>query len=876
MTEDLDFSKILGGNKKQPADLDFAKLLGAPPAPPPPAPKNLPSDLLTAVGSGLKGGALGVAQLIADINKYNPKALGGDLANAASTILRQKEANREDKLNREVKAKYGAPGISNPISWAETAGEMAPSLIPVAGDSALESEAVSVGRAILRGMGKGVVSGAEYGAITPLRPDQNRMVSTGLGAVTGGALGAVADPIVNKLIAKPTTKDLAAEMMAKTKETTPFDKEFISKKQAELDTAQHTLGVKLPTGSGPNARETNLVQDRMRANPKVASGIEAQKEAVRDTAKEMVPDANSNVVKMVRATIDRERAKADAAKTSTAEQFGETLPTKGAPDEMTTIGSNVKGRLQQAKKGIKSYFDNQYLRYDKWKTYTNNKDFISAADKLKDLSSVGGSVLGNYVDLSGMLERLKNTVVDSQGNEVKVMPPEFNLSAWRSLKRDLSDAANRADRSGNYTASQQLGSLAQMAKDKEAESSTKLPAELRDQYNKIGAAYNNMMHIPTRKGYSGSILKNNSTVRPTDIAKRLNSIDNANDLMRTIGSHLETQRLGEAAPKDVSAEALMAAGKKTAGELAKPYFMGQIRAVYDNAGGGRDGIKAVNKWLRNTDNKNILEHYGIDVDFNLFRENSANAIKQIESVSSDQVPKNGVANNIVQGILGVKSPFKLFDYVVNSANPKAEIEQLFAVSKNPSWRNAVRDVLRTSLKNKPDAFKNPKYAEVLPYMFDKSDLNTLKAYHTTMEALGAKAPKTDMSLPDTQGGVLHGAVQFSHRLPVWSVWKRALKWYAGANLEDLLKASQAEVAEYIDDAILDPNKAKLLDESLKGSRYYQQKLGKDLERWLPAKKAINTFKNLSIASGLGYYGPSAREEQPTRIPAGLRDRLRGQ
>ncbi len=853
-------------------DLDFDKLFkDEKPKDTPKEPKNLPKDLYAGLKSGFEGGVIGAEQLLADAASAVNFGTPGKLANMVATNLRNKEAARQKSLS-PIKAKYGDPGLANPISWAETAGEMAPQVALTTEEAA--PEAVSIGRAILRGMGSGLKAGAVAGATSPLTSGQSRPMATALGAGTGMALGAATGPIISKLTARPTTAALAGETLDKIKETTPIDQEMIAKEQSGLDEAAKKLGVTMPSGTSANIRENNLVSDRARANPALASGLTAQKKQAESIANDMVPDANPNVVRMVRNTLNRARAKVDAEKAATAEQFGKTLPPKGSPDEMATLGSKVKDRLQQAKRDIKSYFDNQYSRYDKWKTYTKNKDFISAADKLKGSSAESGNVIGNYIDLSGMLDRLKQTVVDSQGNEVKEMPPDFNLSTWRSLKRELSDAANRANRSGHYTASQQLGGLAEIAKAKEFESTSLLPAPLREQYNSIGAAYKNMMHIPTREGYAGGILKNNSTVRPTAIASRLNSIDNANDLMRVIGSHLETQRLGGEAPKDISAESLMAAGKKTAGELAKPYFMGQVRAIYDNAGGGIDGVKSVNKWLRNTDNKNILEHYGIDADFNAFRGNAEKAIKQIENVPSDQISKNGVANNIVKGVLGVESPFKLFDAVANTANPKSAIEELYAVSKSPTWRNAVRDVLRTSAKEKGDIFNNPKYASILPYMFNKEELSTLDAFHKVTSALNKSSVRTKVNVEEPASGALHGAYEFTHRLPTWDIWKRVLKFAVGTKLKTMMEDSQNEILSYIDEAILDPPKAKNLTEALKGSRYYQQKLGTDLERYVPAKKALNVFKNLSIASGLGYYGPSAPDRKQSRVPSGLSDYIK--
>jgi hypothetical protein len=158
----------------------------AQPMPPAETPRHLQDtsfmqDVGTAVGSGLKGSLIGASQLAAE---GIHAAVGSEFTQGRVDIMRQKEAERRSAIS-PLKSKYGEPGLSNPLSWAETGGETAPYLaagLLTAGRAAASQLPISW----FRTAGTGMLEGAAGGAGMPLVEDESRLASTAIGAATGG------------------------------------------------------------------------------------------------------------------------------------------------------------------------------------------------------------------------------------------------------------------------------------------------------------------------------------------------------------------------------------------------------------------------------------------------------------------------------------------------------------------------------------------------------------------------------------------------------------------------------------------------------------------------------------------------------------------
>lgn len=148
-------------------------------------PKGSPSPVmgkgeqfLTALGGGMYGAALGVGQAGAEIGERL-----GLVSPETTQSLREKEVERRETMDRLKRERGGEPGLSNLGSWGEFVGQSAPMVLPT-GTAGLAAKGLT------GALGAGALVGAGAGYTAPLTPQENRGVSTGLGAATGGALGA--------------------------------------------------------------------------------------------------------------------------------------------------------------------------------------------------------------------------------------------------------------------------------------------------------------------------------------------------------------------------------------------------------------------------------------------------------------------------------------------------------------------------------------------------------------------------------------------------------------------------------------------------------------------------------------------------------------
>jgi len=170
----------------RPGVMQSSRTPAAPVEPAPPAEDTLNQDYLAGFGGSLYGAGIGAAQLgVEGLKVLTPKSLEGPL-DRASVKLQTEEAERRRVMD-ELKAKYGAKGITNPISRADFLGEVYP--YAVAG-------AVSAGRAVasqlpvsyLKTAGQGAMIGGTAGAAAPLVEGESRGLATGVGALGGAVL----------------------------------------------------------------------------------------------------------------------------------------------------------------------------------------------------------------------------------------------------------------------------------------------------------------------------------------------------------------------------------------------------------------------------------------------------------------------------------------------------------------------------------------------------------------------------------------------------------------------------------------------------------------------------------------------------------------
>lgn len=188
----IDLGEIGGGNT-----IDLNPRPPVVVAPPPVPKKKTPGwrDSMAAVGGGMYGAGLGLAQLATEGANA---VTGGQIPYLQETkaSLRDKEADRRDVMNA-LAAEYEGTGIANPINRLGFWGE----ILPSAATGSAAANWAGKGAGLLSKALRGSAVGAGYAAPMPLTKDDSRLGTMAVGGAFGGALpfaGAGAEAILGR------------------------------------------------------------------------------------------------------------------------------------------------------------------------------------------------------------------------------------------------------------------------------------------------------------------------------------------------------------------------------------------------------------------------------------------------------------------------------------------------------------------------------------------------------------------------------------------------------------------------------------------------------------------------------------------------------
>jgi hypothetical protein len=249
-----------------------------------------------------------------------------------------------------------------------------------------------------------------------------------------------------------------------------------------------------------------------------------------------------------------------------------------------------------------------------------------------------------------------------------------------------------------------------------------------------------------------------------------------------------------------------------------------LATLYENAGGGKKGVAAVEKYL-NT-NANTINAYGLDVS----GLRSA-ATKYNEAMSRLTGAKSNTAKGVVEGVIPTADPTKLGKYVFDSASPASAYKNLLGVSKDSTWKASIDTLMIDELKSRLDAgkdvFADVKSRAAMEAIWSPGQMKTLKAYHAVVKELSeAPARFKGEGSNTTAHDVTVGAGQ---TVPVgigkWYVVKGVVKLLAKLGI----KAGDEAMYGFLDDALMNPAKADAIVQAYKGSARAKRELAKMVE-----------------------------------------------
>jgi hypothetical protein len=648
--------------------------------------------------------------------------------------------------------------------------------------------------------------------------------------------------------------------------------------KSELEGAQGRLGVsRLPESVNPNLRRASMARTRASVSPKVAASekqLEAMaREQAASSLESSIPGSTVEKAAAVRkelqafdARVSQEAAAANLARKETVEgaaaaqaeqkslealrDVQDSIPKRAAdPQEM---GRDLLARLRGEKtvgeipasgrEKVSEVFNNYYKKYDVPEAVAPSDTFAKALKASRQEAVDAGAILKNFADKAGVAEAR----LFGEGGE---LVPEFTLAQWRGIKGEFAQAAQDAAKAQNFTAARTLGSLKELARAGEDAAAAKLGKKAFSGYAQLREAYKNVFVEGYRRGYVGELLRpggrelGGEAVAAGDVFTKLKNVDHADSLMTALGAEKLASK-GSVLRKTPAM--LREIGKEDAKKTVLPYFEQEIAFEFQRYGGGVDGTKAVVRYLR--DNRRVLEKYGID--FEKLRASIGKFSVTEARVSGVQKAayEKTVAETLGSGGKSVTEPYnKVPNLVFKSDDPVAAYTRLQGVSKDPTWKESVDGLLKDNLKKRIDAgvdiYNDPITAEVLPLIFSKPQLQSLRDYQTIIKQLAAKNPGTK-GVDPLRGGPAEAVELGINPFPVGMRYlymvKNVLRLGAKAEAASYRDATM----RYLDNALIDPAEAKKIVDAFKGSAFGRESL---LEAIKAEQAAMTKFGKLNRA-----------------------------
>lgn len=643
----------------------------------------------------------------------------------------------------------------------------------------------------------------------------------------------------------------------------------IAQDQAATSEAAKTLGVeRLPRYTDPNYRMQQLARERAHSDTtgRVYTSEAELADIARKKASEgvdrLVPSENVDparldfVAKKLEAYNQAQVAAAEAGKVAGKE--GAALATKEAAlaelekleaavppktkFDKQGFGSRLLNRLRGKTEGevktgveaVRGVFNKEYGKFDALPEAVAPSGLLSDALKSARESSVeSGQILRNFVDEQGKVEG-RLVAGDVTAEAEVALPENLTLKQWRGLKGEFYDAAERAKAADKYQAAREFTQLGEVAKQGEMQAVKQAGDGAASGYSALSKAYDDVMLRAYRRGLGGKVLEHGSQATKSKFTEEgitaavLKSPSNARDLVAALGAEKAAQ--SGTSVVGLNEIALAEFGRGEARALVRPLVESELAEIYARKGGGKPGAAAVQKYL--ADKGEVLSTYGLD--FDALQKAATNYNEALSRLSG---AKSSVAKGIVADTL-TTDPAKIGSFVLDS--PNTAYKNLLGVSKDPAWKSSidtlVKDEIKSRIEKGENPFSNVKSRAAMEQVFSSPQMKALEAYHTILKKL--KDSPANFAGADLAQTPLHTAVGAAQALPVGMGLVYTVK-YSSKFLAKLgLNVLDEAAASFLDDALIDPVKARTITDAYKGSRLARKDMMKGIEKERTAVKTL--------------------------------------
>jgi hypothetical protein len=828
-----------------------------------PAP-SAPKPSLLRRGAGLVGGA------IAEIPQLAYEGLVAAPVNAMSRGLQH--------------ATTTVPAFLGGVAGGQSAGDAA-AMADVERKRIAQSNLLpptfGQGSWVGQGIGHVVNSLIDKGIISP---ESAQGVGDILAVVGGGKVANKLRPIQTiKSIpdryraAFPSAEVRAGEMLHNARKAVPSEVDSIAARAGNQEAAKALVGEqRFPEQAAPNIRRQQVAADRASNSADVratdtalAENMRAKADTALDTVipRETIDPArleflnkkieahNAGLESAAQATTsgakEAARAGVESAAKAALDEVEAVVPKTGRLDPLP-MGQRILSRLRgeggdTGIQAVKKVFNEEYGKFDQAGASASSTDLMNAVRDSASVSTETGRVLRGFVDDAKKIEgRLGSEGMGPDGMDVFNFPENLTLKQFRGMKGEFAAAADLAHKAGNRPAALELGRLAEIARKGEDAAVKGLGPEMVTKYDAVRAAYKNTLVDPYYRGYGSKMTGAGSQsgggrVPPAQVMNQLMNRQNAHDFILALGAE-EAAKTGKLVT-GLSETDLLKMGQSAARETVQPHVESTVSTLYKNAGGGKKGVAAVEKYL-NT-NANTLDAYGIDLGGL-----RGAATKYNDTMARLTGAKTVAAKSVVEGVVKVTDATKLGKYVVDQASPSSAYKNLLGVSKDPVWKASIDtlmiDELRSRIKAGEDVFGNVKTRALAEAIWSPEQLQKLKAYQAVATELGTKPARFGgQNMPEHSLGEVLGAGQ---ALPVGIGPGYVVKYGAKFLAKLKLTKDNKAVLEVLDAALMDPERADMVYKAYKGSPFAAKQLKKEIAATERSWKLLAGTKALKTVS----------------------------